>query len=114
VSLRRWFVWPGWVRILLIGFLSTGLRVGAQDAPERKIKSQIPPAYPDLARRMGISGAVKVLVHIDKGGNVKDAKVVGGHPVLANAALDAVRKWKYQPGTEETVGIVEFHFSPNQ
>jgi hypothetical protein len=39
---------------------------------------------------------------------------VGGHPVLANASLDAVKRWKYEPGPEETTGIVEFHFDPKQ
>jgi outer membrane biosynthesis protein TonB len=37
---------------------------------------------------------------------------VGGHPVLANAALDAVRKWRFEAGAEESTGIVEFHFDP--
>jgi len=37
---------------------------------------------------------------------------VGGHPVLANAALEALKKWKYEPSSEETTGVVEFHFDP--
>jgi outer membrane biosynthesis protein TonB len=43
---------------------------------------------------------------------VKNAQLVGGHPVLANAALDAVKRWRYEAGKEETTGIVEFRFDP--
>jgi TonB family protein len=63
---------------------------------------------------MNITGVVKVQVTVDKSGNVKNSKLVGGHPILANAALDAVRKWHYESAAEETTGIVEFHFDPTQ
>ena len=88
--------------------------VMAQEAMTRKVKTQVSPIYPELARRMGITGVVKIEVRVDKSGNVKDAKLVGGHPLLANAALEAIKKWKYEPAAEESVGIVEFRFSPNQ
>jgi hypothetical protein len=39
---------------------------------------------------------------------------VGGHPILANAAMDALKKWRYESGTDETTGIVEFHFDGTQ
>ena len=80
----------------------------------RKVKSKVAPAYPDLARRMNISGVVKVQVTVDKNGAVKSSKLVGGHPILAQAALDAVRKWRFDTGTEDTTGVVEFHFDPTQ
>jgi TonB family protein len=80
----------------------------------RKTKSQVSPTYPDLARRMSITGVVKIQVRVDKSGMVKETKLIGGHPVLANAAMEAVKRWKYEPGPEETVGIVEFRFNPNQ
>lgn len=85
-----------------------------QDAITRKVKSQVAPAYPDLARRMSITGVVKIQVRVDKGGTVKETKLIGGHPVLANAAMDAVKRWKYEPASDETTGIVEFRFTPNQ
>lgn len=80
----------------------------------RKLKSKVAPAYPELARRMNITGVVKVEITVDKNGVVKTSKLVGGHPILANAALDAVRKWRYEGAAEETTGIVEFRFDPNQ
>jgi outer membrane biosynthesis protein TonB len=39
---------------------------------------------------------------------------VGGHPVLANAALDAVRKWRFEPAAEESSGMVDFKFEARQ
>jgi protein TonB len=58
--------------------------------------SQPPPVYPAQARQAGISGAVHLSVLIAKDGTVQDVDVVSGHPSLAPAAIDAVRKWVYQ------------------
>lgn len=80
----------------------------------RRAKSKIAPTYPDLARKMNLTGTVKVEVVVAPNGTVKDAKVVGGHPVLGNAALDAVRKWRFEPASMETSGIVDFKFEPHQ
>ena len=76
----------------------------------RRAKSRVQPVYPDLARKMNITGTVKVEVTVNPNGTVKDAKVVGGHPVLAGAALDAVKKWRFEPAAMESSGVVEFKF----
>jgi len=112
------------VRILKRG-VALGLLLsggwGAIGAPQawgqelnRKAKSKVAPAYPELARRMNITGVVKVLITVTTSGTVKDAKLVGGHPVLANAALDAVKKWRFEAAPQESTGIVEFRFDPTQ
>jgi len=80
----------------------------------RRAKTKVQPAYPELARKMNITGTVKVAVVVAPNGTVKDAKVVGGHPVLATAALDAVRKWRFEPAAGESSGIVDFKFEPHQ
>lgn len=85
-----------------------------QEELTRKVKSKTAPVYPDLARRMSITGVVKVQITVATNGTVKNTKLVGGHPVLATAALDAVKKWRYEPSNEETTGIVEFRFDPVQ
>ena len=85
-----------------------------QEEINRKVKSKTAPAYPDLARRMSIAGVVKVQITVATNGVVKDAKLVGGHPVLANAAMEAIRKWRYEASKEETTGVVEFRFDPAQ
>lgn len=84
-----------------------------QEEIARKIKAKIAPAYPELARRMSISGVVKVQVVVAPNGSVKSTKVVGGHPLLVNAAVDAVKKWRFESASEETTGVVEFKFDPN-
>jgi TonB family protein len=80
----------------------------------RRVKSKVLPVYPELARKMNLAGTVKVEVVVAANGTVKDAKVVGGHPVLATAALDAVRKWHFEPASLETSGVVDFKFEPHQ
>jgi len=62
---------------------------------------------------MNISGVVKVQVTVAANGSVKTTKLVGGHPLLATAALDAIRKWRFETASEETTGIVEFKFDPS-
>ena len=84
-----------------------------QDEISRKVKSKVSPTYPELARRMSISGVVKVQVVVAPNGSVKSTKVVGGHPLLVNAAVDAVKKWRFDAASEETTGVVEFKFDPN-
>ncbi len=80
----------------------------------RRAKTKVPPTYPDLARKMNISGTVKIEVVVLPNGNVKEARIVGGHPVLAGAALDAAKKWRFDPAPAESSGVIEFKFEPRQ
>jgi TonB family protein len=80
----------------------------------RKAKSKVAPTFPDLARKMGISGVVKVQVTVAPNGTVAEAKLVGGHPLLATAALDAVKKWRFEAAATGSTGVVEFKFEPRQ
>jgi TonB family protein len=76
----------------------------------RRAKVRVQPVYPDLARKMEISGVVKIEITVAPNGAVKDARVVGGHPVLAGAALDAAKKWRFEPSSAESSGVIEFKF----
>ncbi|HLW84835.1 MAG TPA: energy transducer TonB [Candidatus Sulfotelmatobacter sp.] len=78
----------------------------------RRAKSKVQPAYPDLARKMNITGTVKIEVVVSPNGTVKEARVVGGHPVLSSAALDAAKKWRFEPSPVESTGIIDFKFEP--
>ena len=80
----------------------------------RKVKTRVAPVYPELAKRMNITGVVKVRVTVAANGTVKDAALVGGHPVLAGAALDAAKKWHFEARPEESTEIVEFRLDPTQ
>jgi len=53
-----------------------------------------------------------VMVAVSPNGTVKNTKVVGGHPLLATAATEALKKWKFEPASEEGSGMVEFKFQP--
>jgi TonB family protein len=85
----------------------------AQGELLRRAKSKVAPVYPELARKLNLTGTVKVEVVVAPNGVVKDAKVVGGHPVLATAALEAARKWRFEPTALESSGIVDFKFEPH-
>ena len=102
------------VLTMAAGLGAAGLR--AQDAQgeiTRRVKSKVEAVYPQLARKMNITGTVKVEIVVTPNGAVKEAKVVGGHPVLADAALEAVRKWRFEPSASESSGIVNFKFEPH-
>jgi protein TonB len=59
--------------------------------------SDVRPEYPDLAIRTGVEGIVIIECRVDTKGHVVDARVLSGHALLSQAALDAVRQWRYRP-----------------
>ena len=110
----------GWVKFgmaAMIAVLLWGASAVAQtattDESKRKIKSKTAPAYPELARRMNVSGKVKIEVVIAPDGHVKSTRVIGGHPLLVQSCQDAVREWKFVAAAEESTQIVEFEFHGN-
>jgi TonB family protein len=82
------------------------------DEIARRAKTKVQPVYPELARKMNLVGTVKIEVVVAPNGTVKDARVVGGHPVLAGAALDAAKKWRFEPASAESSGVIDFKFEP--
>jgi TonB family protein len=95
------------------GFLPT--RSFAQDgaAANRKLVNRVMPEYPKVARLLHLGGNVKLEVAVGPNGLVKSMEVKGGHPVLVQAAEDAVRKWKWAPTPHETTEPVTVKFDPN-
>jgi len=77
----------------------------------RKVVYIVKPVYPELARRLQLSGVVKVWATVAANGSVKSTEPVGGHPVLIRAAQDAVADWKYAPAPGETRELIELHFT---
>jgi len=101
--------------LFFCGWAATNAPLGwGQEEITRKAKSKVSPVYPELARRMNITGVVRIQVTVAANGSIKGATLVGGHPVLANAALDAIKKWRYEAGPAESTGIVVFRFAPEQ
>jgi protein TonB len=58
---------------------------------------KVNPNYPPLARQARISGTVVLRAVISKEGSIENLSLVSGHPMLAPAAIDAVKQWKYKP-----------------
>ena len=56
-----------------------------------------PPIYPPIAKAARVSGTVELHATISKNGTIKDLRVVNGPPMLQQAAVDAVRNWRYKP-----------------
>ena len=71
------------------------IRVGGE-IQQAKLTSQPKPVYPALAKQARISGVVHLYAVIGKDGTVKDLRVISGHPLLIQAAMEAVRQWTYQ------------------
>ncbi len=103
-----------WLNALIVGSaLLLGLTLTA-NAADRKVKQQVPPEYPALARQFNASGVVKLSIEVSPNGDVRGVKPIGGHPLLIPAAENAVKKWKFEPAKESSTEIVEFKFVANQ
>lgn len=72
------------------------IRVGGE-LKQPTLISSVLPVYPAIARAANVQGSVVVDILIDKAGSVTSAKAISGPPVLRQAAVDAVRRWKYEP-----------------
>jgi TonB family protein len=94
-------------------FLFASVMSTAQkDPPKRKILNGAPPSYPTLARSMALAGVVRVDALVAPDGSVKAVDIKGGHPVLAQAAVNTVRRWKWEIASHESHEVVEIRFSP--
>ena len=92
-------------------------RTTAQESPSpvdatRRLERSAPPEYPEIAERMKLTGTVQVQAMVKPDGSVKEVKILGGHPLLADALAHAVMQWKYQVAPKETVEVVKFRFGP--
>lgn len=86
----------------------------AQGTLSHRVKRQVHPNYPELARQMHIAGKVRLEVTVGPNGKVKSTKVVGGHPLLVSASEDAVRKWEFQPASADATAVIEFSFGSDE
>lgn len=93
-----------------------GLIAVAQTQPTsadsaRKLIRKVEPRYPELAKRMNLSGTVKVVAVVAPDGSVKKVEPVGGSPLLVQAAETAITQWRFATGSESRE-TVELHFTP--
>lgn len=78
----------------------------------RRLERSSPPEYPAIAERMKLTGTVQVEALVKPDGRVKEVRILGGHPLLADALARAVKQWKYQPAPRETMEVIKFSFAP--
>jgi len=105
LALALALVLPGGFALLL------GNRAWAEESA-RKIKTSVPPDYPELAKRLNIRGIARVEITVAPDGTVTQVKDRGGNPVLIEALTRAVKKWKYESAAKESIFEVKFEFAP--
>src|ERR1700730_9553048 len=96
--------------IALTTGLATAQNASASAKSDRKVSTRVAPNYPDLAKRMHMRGVVRIEAVVRPNGSVKSTRVLGGNPVLVDAALDAVGKWKFESAQNETTEVVQLVF----
>jgi TonB family protein len=102
-------------KFLLFGLLAFGFSLGSlgqQSVSTRKLIGRTAPQYPELARSMALQGTVKVEAVVAPDGTVRSVEIKGGHPVLAQAAANTVRRWKWEAAPHESHELVEVKFAP--
>ena len=79
---------------------------------ERKLITRIEPDYPAILKARQIGGTVRLEVTISPKGSVKSVAVIGGNPILAEAAIAAVKRWTYASGDATSTAQVSLEFNP--
>jgi TonB family protein len=95
--------------LLLLGCLAVAGR-----ADQRAVKQKVAPIYPEIAKRLRVTGVVKLAVSVNADGKVTDIKTVSGNHMLSTAAEDAVYKWKFAPASSESTEDLDINFELNQ
>jgi TonB family protein len=78
---------------------------------EPKVLKKVLPAYPDILKKMGVSGTVRVKLNIGADGSVKDVEARGGNAIFIDSVAAAVRSWKYVPGERQRTADVTVTFT---
>src|SRR5215469_5258659 len=81
-------------------------------AEDRKVQKRVQPVYPELAKRMHISGVVRISVTVAPDGTVTEAKSQSGNKMLAMAAEDAVKRWKFVTADTQSTVTIDINFDP--
>jgi len=100
------------LKIVLVFALVSAFALAISAQESRRALSKPTPRYPEIARKMNLAGSVKVEIVIGPDGRVKGTNVVGGHPILVDATLVALKEWKYEPAKGETNVTLTFDFRP--
>jgi TonB family protein len=101
------------IALPLVGITpNSGAQKSDKPANARKVLAQIQPEYPPDLRRAAIGGVVRLDIIVDARGTVGFVQIAGGNPILAEAAVRAVKQWKYVPASASTNIRVNLTFDP--
>ena len=98
-----------------IGYVSAnasavGVKTLAISVPGRKLITRVEPDYPETLKQLNISGTVRLRISISAKGNVENAVLLGGNPILGESAILAVKHWIYAAGRSPTVTEISISF----
>jgi protein TonB len=110
--------------LLLATMIGLAVMTGAAQDSDIKVSrseamkaatSKVPPVYPAMAKQLRLEGDVEVEAHITESGTVESVKPLTGNLILMNAAVDAIKRWKFTPFTEggkpvKAVAPIQFSF----
>ncbi len=108
---RRWIA-----ALLLTASIVSGGSLLAQSPAKvkRKVLTQVAPEYPYVLRNGHFEGQVKLAATVLPNGSVTKVEPLGGNPMLSQYAQEAVMRWKFAPGSAQTVEEVVFTFNSNK
>lgn len=95
--------------VLLVSLFCSGASLAQESS--RKVLAKTAPSYPELAKKMHLTGKVKVEININPAGAVTSAKLIGGNPVFELSAVEAVKQWKFEPAQISSKGVIVLEFS---
>ncbi len=90
-----------------------GVQAQSAEQPSRRIVKSERPNYPAVLKNKGIGGVVRLNAFVLAKGTVAHVAIVGGNPILAASAVNAVMKWKYAPAASASTEFVTFDFNPH-
>jgi TonB family protein len=88
--------------------------IGSGRNAPRTLVTRIEPKYPETLQKLNIGGIVRLQVSISPKGNVENVELLGGNPILAEAAIAAVRQWIYAPAPARTTAEISIPFDANR
>jgi TonB family protein len=95
---------------MVLCLLASGSFAQDFDVNSRHVRHYVRPTLPEIAKRMNLKGTVKLEIDIASNGKVTAVRPMGGHPVLVEAATEAVRGWQFDPAKDTTTGPVTVVF----
>jgi protein TonB len=102
------------IRLFATAALLSGLAFGQKKLTHGEAvanaQSRVNPAYPASAKQLRLEGSVEIEVSISESGAVEKAEAVSGNPILARAAVDAVKQWKFKSFGGPVQAVLQFAF----